>query len=1013
MGAMGMVWAGEHGPTGTPTALKFVRGNGPRGAELSNLVAREVRAVARLAHPSIVKVFDYGRVSAALSEETRGILMEGAPWIAMELLGAELQVSGWKSIADTALCLLDALGHAHARQTLHRDIKPSNIATRRSDGRPVLLDFGLASIAGDESMFASALGTPHYAAPEQIRGDSDAQGPWTDLYALGATLWQWTAGTTLFEHPERDAVLASHLDPARPALPSALELPPGASAWLERLVAYDPADRPQHAAHAAAELRSILAGGGQRFGWPAPCEPSLERALKHSDTDVQLSGVGLELLALREPDVVGRLKEQKRLWVLATAAISGLEGAERVCAVVSTARGEAERLGAWMTRSLAAQGAARIVSVPDEPDALRIVAAALGGSVEHLRAADTRAVMTKPLGPSVADEVEKLVGEPGAAWSLAAAARVTLAAAQHAPTLLIGQSGQAADWVVSACRSAPANARIFGLCVGVRGDGPVVEVRPLAVLGLVQTLRQLAGLEGRSSDEIAAQADGSTWNLVRTVTQLHDRDAFQVTKYGLVVRDGTPIRVDPQRSSLRSLAYPQVETSVDFIALVGGWSPNGVAARWVSAEQASRAADWLDRVGCLVDDGPHGWRVPEPERAEWVNAMSPSLRAALSTSLLGDPHSRELSVSVLTSLLLHTHRFEEAWQSALMGLETHLDGGSTVGVFDSLDVLRRVVRASSREEWELELRIYEARVDSLLQRADKAIAAADACLLEIDRLPEGPVRRRLRAHALVAAGTPRALVAREDEAVVQLQEALSILPEIETPMLELRARLMLGFVHYRLGRYAEAVRHANLAVRLADNHCSRAKQGHARYALALFDGDAPPRRSLELFDDALERLDDTSSPIQRAFALGGSVHPLLDLGDSAEAVARALENLEILDRFGSREATLAKETLGVALARSGNWIDAASRFAEAEVGFRERGRSYDQDKLTLLQFVCMARLGDVAAARRFAEAVDTKDPPPLQPWVIEELRALVCEESEVGSLSRELLSRGGVETAAS
>ena len=1012
MGAMGMVWAAEHGPTGTPTALKFVRVDGPRGAELSHLVDREVRAVARLSHPSIVRVFDYGRVGAALSAETRGILAEGAPWIAMELLGAEVRVTDWNSIAETVLSLLDALGHAHARRTLHRDVKPSNIATRPTDGRPVLLDFGLASIAGEESMFASALGTPHYAAPEQIRGDDHAQGPWTDLYALGATIWQWTTGETLFQSPDRDAVLAAHLDSARPALPDSLDLPTGAGRWLERLVAHDPSDRPQHAAHAAAELRSILAGAPRRLSWSAPGEPSLERALKHTESDVQLAGAGLELVALREPNVVGRLDEQKNLWARATSSLAGLAPTERVCGVTSSARGEAERLSAWLIRSLSAQGVARIVRVPDEPTALRIVAAALGGSLESIEAADTRAAMTSPLGPSAAEEVESLVAEPDAAWSLAAAARLCHAVAEQVPLVVVGESEAAADWVVGVCVRAPQSARVFGLCVGVNSEGATIEVGPLAVLSLVRTLRHLAGLEGRAADEIAARVEGSTWNLVRRVTELHDRDGFEITKGGLVVREGLEERV-AQGVGLRSLADPQVETSIDRIAMLGGWSRTGIAAQWVSSEQASSAADWLDRMGCLVDDGPHRWRVSEPERAEWVESMDPAVRAALSHSFLTDPDVKNLPLSLLTPLLLHTRQFDEAWGRASAGLDAYLDSGSTVGVFDSLDVLRSVVQAGSRADWELELRIYEARVDSLLQRAEKAIAAADACLRDVEALPEGPARRRLRAHGLVAAGTPRALVAREDEAVVQLEEALSILSELETPTFELKARLMLGFVHYRVGRYDEAVRHAELAIRLADDRCSPAKQGHARYARALFDGDALPSRALELFDAALDRLDETGSPIQRAFALGGSVHPLLELGELDEAVTRALENLEILDRFDSREATLAKETLGIALARSGKWLEAASRFAEAEQGFRERGRNYDRRKLTLLQFVCAARLDDPEAARHFALAVENDDPTPLYPWVIREVRTLASQQSEIALTSRELLGRMGLTNAAS
>ena len=112
-----------------------------------------------------------------------GLMAEGAPWVAMELLEPIPAALPWPRVARFAMQLLEALAYAHARGTLHRDIKPANLGWRRADDRAVLLDFGLASLADDRT-FASTLGTPHYAAPEQILGDEWAQGPWTDLYAL-------------------------------------------------------------------------------------------------------------------------------------------------------------------------------------------------------------------------------------------------------------------------------------------------------------------------------------------------------------------------------------------------------------------------------------------------------------------------------------------------------------------------------------------------------------------------------------------------------------------------------------------------------------------------------------------------------------------------------------------------------------------------------------------------------------------------------------------------------------
>ena len=202
-----MVWRGEHLPTGQPVALKFVNAAVAEDGEFGRMFRRELRASARLTHPSVVRVFDHGLVPKALAEPTMGLMAEGAPWVAMELLEPIPAPLDWPRVARFAMQLLEALAYAHARGTLHRDIKPANLGWRRADDRAVLLDFGLASLADDRT-FASTLGTPHYAAPEQILGDEWAQGPWTDLYALGATIWTRLSGRPMFTSDERAVLLS-------------------------------------------------------------------------------------------------------------------------------------------------------------------------------------------------------------------------------------------------------------------------------------------------------------------------------------------------------------------------------------------------------------------------------------------------------------------------------------------------------------------------------------------------------------------------------------------------------------------------------------------------------------------------------------------------------------------------------------------------------------------------------------------------------------------------------------
>ena len=115
----------------------------------------------------------------------------------------------------TGRSLADALAHAHEHGVVHRDVKPDNVWLA-ADGSAGLGDFGIAVAAGDP-VAGSATGTPYYQAPEQAAGDTVlAQ---SDLYALGATLWELLCGRPPFTGPDAVALLAQHRH-AEPEPPS-------------------------------------------------------------------------------------------------------------------------------------------------------------------------------------------------------------------------------------------------------------------------------------------------------------------------------------------------------------------------------------------------------------------------------------------------------------------------------------------------------------------------------------------------------------------------------------------------------------------------------------------------------------------------------------------------------------------------------------------------------------------------------------------------------------------------
>ena len=200
------------------------------GREELERFLREAEAVAALHHPSIVQVHDAGEV-------------DGRPYFTMELVeGGNLadQIQGVPQPARQAAALVatlaEAVQAAHQCGIVHRDLKPGNILIT-VNGTPKVTDFGLARwLDGRDGLTLSGtpVGTPSYMAPEQARGDKVAIGPASDIYALGAILYELltgrppfrsdTASATLQQVRGRRAGAAATAEPAgaaRPAIPFA------------------------------------------------------------------------------------------------------------------------------------------------------------------------------------------------------------------------------------------------------------------------------------------------------------------------------------------------------------------------------------------------------------------------------------------------------------------------------------------------------------------------------------------------------------------------------------------------------------------------------------------------------------------------------------------------------------------------------------------------------------------------------------------------------------------------
>lgn len=233
-GGMGRVWRGHDEVLGREVAVKeLVAPAGVPDDERQRLrerSMREARAIARLNHSSVIRVFDVVTTAG------------GDPWIVMEYVrGRSLQdvlpVSAQRA-AEIGLSLLGALRAAHQAGVVHRDVKPSNVLLA-DDGRVLLTDFGIATVPGDPNITQTGVmfGSPAYMAPERVH-DSHA-GPLSDLWSLGATLYAAVEGKSPFARPTSMASLAALSAEPVPPAPHAGALAP----VLNGLLRKDPALR--------------------------------------------------------------------------------------------------------------------------------------------------------------------------------------------------------------------------------------------------------------------------------------------------------------------------------------------------------------------------------------------------------------------------------------------------------------------------------------------------------------------------------------------------------------------------------------------------------------------------------------------------------------------------------------------------------------------------------------------------------------------------------------------------
>ncbi|MAC29345.1 MAG: serine/threonine protein kinase, partial [Myxococcales bacterium] len=264
-GGFGAVYRARHVMMDRAVALKLLH---PRMAhqEVQERFVREARTLARLGHPHIVGIHDCG------------VAATGEIFLAMELLEGEdlagvLERRGALPPAEAVgliVPVLEALEAAHAAGVVHRDLKPANVFLARVRGEtvPKLLDFGISKVegAGAERKLTrtgSVMGTPHYMAPETLRGAGEVDHR-ADLYAVGVMLYELIAGRTPHEAESYEAlVVRIATDPVPPLGTVAPAAAPALAAAVDRALAREPGARFGSAAEMAAALRAAVGAGGE------------------------------------------------------------------------------------------------------------------------------------------------------------------------------------------------------------------------------------------------------------------------------------------------------------------------------------------------------------------------------------------------------------------------------------------------------------------------------------------------------------------------------------------------------------------------------------------------------------------------------------------------------------------------------------------------------------------------------------------------------------------------------
>jgi serine/threonine protein kinase len=353
-GGMGVVYKARHVRLDRIVALKMLRSGDQAGATERARFHTEAQAAARLQHPNIVQIYEVGEANGQpyfcmeyIEGDSLTRLIDGTPWPAVRAA----------QLVETLARAIDA---AHQAGIVHRDLKPGNVllsfsrdaersagaaalrsedsASRLNEATPKISDFGLAKMLGSnhsQTKTESFLGTPCYAAPEQAGAHNSAIGPHTDIYALGAILYELLTGRPPFRGTTVLETIRQVIEqePAGPRL-----LNPSVSPDLEAIclkcLEKNPAARYASAADLAEDLRRWQQHEPIRARPPGPLGRAIRWCRRHPALTSIAAVIVLGVVGMswqwREAVAAGKLAEERR------------EAAEKAGVLADRARQNAE-----------------------------------------------------------------------------------------------------------------------------------------------------------------------------------------------------------------------------------------------------------------------------------------------------------------------------------------------------------------------------------------------------------------------------------------------------------------------------------------------------------------------------------------------------------------------------------------------------------------------------------------------------------------------------------------------